>query len=602
MSLKALRVVADLRDTLPVRVGERWPEIADEVNGLLDQLAAAGDAVERQVLIDKLIALLDPFPLAQAHVQDAFSTSGGTRRRVRGGSYRRRMSDEGASAKTLERTPHLDVDDADAIRPGTTFTARVHANTQGFAPGESGVAFALPDREELALQVWIVTSIHFEVLGEDSGVMIIRREADESSTVVFTLRATRATAESEESGITALFAFEGRPAGSVHRLLRVAPEAQTTVSEPRETASTPPPALMVDPEALRPDLTVNIERVPGGGDQQFSCRVSTPLLDEYADGVTEQWDLPGRTDSIVRNYMAGFTNPLAEEAARRAALVGAGRQLFRASPPVFQRAYWALVEGAQPIRSIYIVSAEPFVPWELMIPHRDGEERSALGVEHGVGRWIHAQHVSPPQRMRIEDSYVIAPRYRGTKTLSFSAAEAEFVCDAFSGQEIRPALFASIESVLGGGGATLLHLICHGTAAEDGSQAIELDPDEVLNDYTLEGMPGLRSAVAAKRPFVFINACEVGRPSPALVGTGGFASAFITLGARCVIAPIWSVKDSVAGRAAREFYGQVRDHPERPFADILRDLRRRAYEDAEPEDSWAAYCFYGDPLAAHETA
>ena len=115
-------------------------------------------------------------------------------------------------------------------------------------------------------------------------------------------------------------------------------------------------------------------------------------------------------------------------------------------------------------------------------------------------------------------------------------------------------------------------------------------------------MPGLRTAVAEKRPFVFINACEVGRPSPALVGTGGFASAFITLGARCVIAPIWSVKDSVAGRAAREFYEQVRDHPERPFADIVRDLRRRAYEDVEPEDSWAAYCFYGDPLAAHGAA
>ena len=343
MSLKALKVVTELRDTLPVRVGERWPEIADEVNGLLDQLAAAGDAVERQVIIDRLIALLDPFPLAKACVQDAFSTGGETRRRVRGGPYRRTASHEAASSKTLQRTPHLDLDAAGAIRPGTTFTARVYANTQGFAAGETGVAFELPDREELALQVWIVTSNHFEVLGEDSGVITIRRDAEESSSVVFTLRATRATAESDGGGITALFAFDGRPAGSVHRMIRVASESRMTVSEPPEAASAPPPALQVDPEAQTPDLTVSIERVPGGGDQRFSCTVSTPLLNEYADGVTEPWDLPGTTDKIVRNYMAGFTNPLAQEGARRAALVGAGRQLFRASPPVFQRAYYVLV-------------------------------------------------------------------------------------------------------------------------------------------------------------------------------------------------------------------------------------------------------------------
>jgi hypothetical protein len=49
---------------------------------------------------------------------------------------------------------------------------------------------------------------------------------------------------------------------------------------------------------------------------------------------------------------------------------------------------------------------------------------------------------------------------------------------------------------------------------------------------------------------------------------------------------------------AREFYDEVQRHPELPFAEIMSGLRRRAYEGEEPADSYAAYCFFGDPLAA----
>jgi len=36
--------------------------------------------------------------------------------------------------------------------------------------------------------------------------------------------------------------------------------------------------------------------------------------------------------------------------------------------------------------------------------------------------------------------------------------------------------------------------------------------------------------------------------------------------------------------------------PTRPFAAILRDIRRKAYEPGA-RDTYAAYCFYGDPAA-----
>ena len=56
------------------------------------------------------------------------------------------------------------------------------------------------------------------------------------------------------------------------------------------------------------------------------------------------------------------------------------------------------------------------------------------------------------------------------------------------------------------------------------------------------------------RPMVFLNACEVGRPTVALAGIGGFAAAFLELGAAAVIAPLWSVKDTIAYEVAKKFY------------------------------------------------
>jgi hypothetical protein len=72
------------------------------------------------------------------------------------------------------------------------------------------------------------------------------------------------------------------------------------------------------------------------------------------------------------------------------------------------------------------------------------------------------------------------------------------------------------------------------------------------------------------------------------------------LGASGVIAPLWSVKDSIAHQVAVEFYGRIEKEPRTPFAEILRDLRKRSYADEGGEDTWAAYCFYGDPLAARQ--
>ena len=64
----------------------------------------------------------------------------------------------------------------------------------------------------------------------------------------------------------------------------------------------------------------------------------------------------------------------------------------------------------------HVVSAEPHVPWELMIPARGGvEDDYPIGVSSSVGRWVHQQQVAPRQARPLTDSYVIAPTYTGKR-------------------------------------------------------------------------------------------------------------------------------------------------------------------------------------------
>ncbi len=499
-----------------------------------------------------------------------------------------------AQGTVVQRWPHIDLDRDEPLPVTSAVVATVFVDTT--APtdeDEDSTPLALPDSTEVRLRVLLVSSSNLQVDGDPQAWITIKSDTERSTKAKFVLRVI---AQANGSGvITALLTHEGRPVGSVCRRVDIGAAAGTP-----EREELPAAVMSLNLAARRPDLTVQVAKIYDSGRERFQCTVSTPHLPAYEAGITGPWNIPdaNTTKDLVLGRMVGFTLAGVTSQARRAALVGAGLDLFKAAPDNFREVYWALRDQGLPHASLLVVSSEPFVPWELMIPSRDGMEDSVpLGVTSAVGRWVDPKQVSPPQTLKLDSSYVIAPTYDDSRRLGFAAGEASYVCEAFSGRRISPALFAVIEAVLAKGGASLLHVICHGN---DGGpeQVIDLDPDEKLTDGMLPGMTSTKAALRAARPMVFLNACQVGRQRPALVGTGGFAARFIDCGASAVVAPIWSVKDSVAAHVARLFYEEVKASPGKPFAAILSDLRRRAYLGPDPEDSWAAYCFYGDPLAA----
>lgn len=544
----------------------------------------------------------------------------------------------------VKRTPHMTVP-SQRLSPGAEFAVEIYADDLEPATGELSEPMSLRfphDVDVISVDTWLSCSSHFEILGSRTGVLRIRRDEGRSeNTVTFKLRvrgpedsgsagsagsASSAGAVDAASGsntdhasaqpavryegapprITALFSFQGAPAGKVSRVLELEQPSQgdgshATSAHPETVGGARPESrpMLLAQSRRRPDLEVQIVRHPDGQPWKYHCRVSGPNTLE----TLAVWNLPGQLDShrFVEKRLSLFCSNQIGNQQRRDALCGAGEELFEAAPENFKTAYWRLVDENRPIESIAIYSEEPSIPWELMVPtrrRRDGskEKHPALGAKAAVGRWIHADALPPPQHCKLADTYVIAPDY--PVPLRHSDAEVSLVLSLFDGTEITPATYERIMKALGERRVSLLHFVCHGRSDEDG-QCITLADNERLYAIAARGAEEFNHAFDAA-PFVFLNACETGRQQPALVSPQGFAPVFINLGASAVIAAVWSIEDDVALEVARTLYESICTGRNRSPAAILRELRARSYA-PNGKDSYAAYCFYGDPLLLCDT-
>lgn len=515
---------------------------------------------------------------------------------------------------TVRRTPHMAISETQPLPLGSVFNVSIYADQQQKRPGERSddIVIVVPEEIiELEVKTQLLVSPHFVIFEKDLDTLLIDRTKSETKKVMFKLQVRSEDEIRKMSGdlasisrgsITAVFSYNGRPSGKVSRVVSIDIPAETEEEEDTgETKKIKAPSIQLDLGAKPADLTVWIHADPINNGRQFRCRVSSSRIKIKNDNWVP-WNLPSVSNEIVKSYMAYFVKDDLSARERRAHLEGAGIRLFDAAPENFKNLFWQLVDSKQNLESIAIVSDEPFIPWELMIPHRKKnkktETRAPLGVEFMIGRWTPDNGTSGSQKIPLDSSVVIAPEYKGNRALPHAQDEAEFVRNNISGTILKPAKFDVIDDKLMTSPKTnVLHISCHGAESTDVSQVIYLEDDSELHSHQLEALPGFRRFFEDSNIIVVLNACEVGRPSPALVGIGGFAKAFIDLGAAAVVAPLWSVKDDIAHDVILTFYNTVLKDPSRPFADVFRQIRSHSYLDQEAEDTYASYCFYGDPLA-----
>lgn len=266
-----------------------------------------------------------------------------------------------------------------------------------------------------------------------------------------------------------------------------------------------------------------------------------------------------------------------------------------------------LWQHRQTIRSVQVLSSEPFIPWELVFlrdpaQRKPGPDAAFLG-ELGVVRWLVNGY--PPEALRIRKGkarYVI-PAYAPPNQLPDAQKEIDMLKKRFGATEVPAEAEAVYDLLEQPGNFDLLHFACHGAAdaADIGTARLEM-PGKPRMDGSLSEEDVLATTVRHEaelradgmQPIVVINACQSGRSGYTLKGMGGFAEAFIEAGAGVFVGSSWSIGDTPAFAFMNEFYAQLVD-ARKPLATAAAAARKKAREDGDA--TWLAYVVYGHPRA-----
>src|SRR5262249_2442787 len=217
------------------------------------------------------------------------------------------------------------------------------------------------------VEVTFAASAHFRFEGSRTLEFIADPGKDRIllQPVTFVVADDVATLLNKGPFISAIFYVNNRSCGQVTRSILIDGAKLQPAAEPNENAVVIAP---VGPDQA--DITITIAATPAKDGRSFICSVQAPKSKAFRQRQTGEWVLEIAARDLVKGIMDKFATQRNAGLGLIAELKGAGKILFDASPELFQEAFWELLKEEIPVRTIAIVTAEPFIPWELMIPHQ----------------------------------------------------------------------------------------------------------------------------------------------------------------------------------------------------------------------------------------
>lgn len=390
-------------------------------------------------------------------------------------------------------------------------------------------------------------------------------------------------------------------------------------------------AVTVQPDPDVADLTIEIFKPDGNPARgSYSCRLYSPHPLACAMGpfrIELDDDAQSFAKMIVQQVRTYARSPAVDNL-----LEAHGRLIAdKLGPGVMAavRETAAAVAPAQP--AVLMVSADPYVPWELAFvdPPLDAQRPSFLGAQVLLGRWLRERDSSgqppgggvpavaapdrpplqPPAHIEVKHMAVMAGMYNATSGLRrLPEAESEAmtlqqtydaVPLAASLQAVKQLLDARLEYKFQSiGGVETIHFAGHG-------EYDATNPDSAVL-FLSDGMPLFASLFRSAKyggkqsPFFFLNACMAGIGDQLLGDMGGFPGNCLKGGFGGVLGALWEVDDATAHQLAIEFWQRALPQPgvpAQPVGEILRDLRAKYVPDpaAAPATTYLAYVYYGHP-------
>ncbi len=268
-------------------------------------------------------------------------------------------------------------------------------------------------------------------------------------------------------------------------------------------------------------------------------------------------------------------------------------QLFT---PALRRTYRDLrrLRQEQPNLSLLVVSDEPWIPWEMILPHEDDlPDEDFLCAQFRMTRWLAGRGL--PEDFSLHQARVVVPQ----SNLPSVKAEQDFFSQelpklrddiSYGGEWLDMA--SEVTDALRAGDVQLFHFACHGDFdyTRPDESVLKLQGDSLRPSQIVGPM---RSGVAHSKPLVFLNACHTGQTGFSLTNMGGWAMRFVRAGASAFIGSLWEVNDELAAKFAIRFYTDLLAG--QTLGDAFHAARAHIRAEDRANPTWLAYTLYADP-------
>jgi hypothetical protein len=436
-----------------------------------------------------------------------------------------------------------------------------------------------------AVDVIVQARRGFETVG-DSEKRITVVDAGETLPVKFKLKAT----DLGPGRVRVLAFYDGQPLGAIKLAPLVVPAEEMATGKPAAREQEIAPIRV-----HQPDLRLVIEEREAGDNLELLLRLTAPN-----EGLLFQPFGPKQIRRRPAEFFDAFfrdidTLPVGtadERVIAEKKLEAQGAWLFgQLFPQDLQVLLWSLRKR---IKTVQILSDEPWIPWELCrLQGKEGGrvvEGPFMCEAFSVTRWRPGS--APPPTLTLNKMALVVPK--GSR-LTHAPDERDYVLSlADGGRQVEriPAKFLELRSSMAGGEYDGWHFTGHGSfrGSMPNRSGMVLEDREELAPQDLSGVV---ENVGIPKPLVFLNACESGRSEIALTDIGGFAARFLKVGAGAFIGAYWSIFDRSAFDFAQAFYRRLLAGL--PIGQAVQEARLEIRPQGDP--TWLAYTVFADPLA-----
>jgi hypothetical protein len=474
------------------------------------------------------------------------------------------------------------------VRLGDSVSLLISISTKS-AEGKA-IPFAVP--ENTKIDIVVEPQEGFVVDGRAEGSLIATKQ--DILPLQFKLRAIQLGI-----GKIRVIAFQdGQALGSI--------TINTSVTAAGAEASAPQRQIyeadVARPTAAFPDLQLLITEGQTNGRPSLTFRLTATdyslnlNLKPYGPVIlqTDPHDYFSKFFAEIESLPVGTPEERAE-AERRVARKGSN--LFKeVVPQDLQVLLWG--ELRDKIKSVYIQSEEPWIPWEIcrLQGNENGRIREGkfLCEAFSVTRWIPGKGTWP--KLTAKKMGLVVPSDSG---LPYAKDEKNYLLSNKPSGCIMDEVPAQLDDVLetlAKGEHNIWHFTGHGGFRDRNPDysGISLEQGKHL---TPEDLSGEVENLGVAHPLVFLNACQVGRTSMSLTDIGGLAKKFVDARAAAFIGAYWSIYDEAAFEFSKEVYRRL--FAGTPIGRAVQEARLAIKPLGNP--TWLAYTVFADPFATITT-